>query len=181
MMVFKLASDLSRYTMLGAVDERDVEAGLQFDGSVLGDRWKAYSVSPIVGELEGQTEVGDFSELYGVVPVFSARAVERLRTLLEESGELLPLRSSSGAYFAYNVTRIVDALDIERTKAVWLAPGRILDVAEYAFIPERLCGASIFKLPQQLSGPVFVTDHFIESLGRAGITGFAPKFLWKDQ
>lgn len=180
MMIFKLASDLSRYTMLAMVHDIDSSIVRKFHGSPIGDGWRPLEVSPIIDEFEGRTEVGDFTQLYGIEPVFNARAVEVLGDQLRESGELLPLRALHDTYYAYNVTRVVDSLDVDRTRAVWLAPGRILDAQAYAFHPERLRDIAIFKIPQLLGAPVFVTDLFAERLRNSGLTGFALEFLWKD-
>src|SRR5262245_34678544 len=54
-----------------------------------------------------------------VTPVFSQRAVEGLREFLEPNGELLPVFTPMGTYYAYNVTTVVDALDVQKTQAGW--------------------------------------------------------------
>ncbi|MGH8057413.1 MAG: hypothetical protein ACREOH_09290, partial [Candidatus Entotheonellia bacterium] len=56
------------------------------------------------------------------------------------SGELLPLVSREKAYLAYNVTNVVDALDVRRTRAEWLTADRLLAVDSYVFIPDMVAG-----------------------------------------
>src|ERR1700685_545939 len=47
----------------------------------------------------------DYPGIDIVSPAFSERAVEVLRDFLEPNGEILPINTRSGKYFAYNLTR----------------------------------------------------------------------------
>lgn len=180
MRVFKLDPDAKTFTDLAMVHEPDIHISFSFNGTSLAARWRPYAVRPITEEFPGQTEVGDFTRL-GTIPVFSERAVTVLGALLSRHGELLPLTCSgcSAAYYAYNVTTVIDALDRELTKAEWFDSDRIMDVERYAFQPGLLGSAEIFKIPQQ-SAPLFVTHAFIELLSRSGLVGFSPKLVWSD-
>src|SRR5262249_39700345 len=55
-----------------------------------------------------------------LIPAFSRRAVDALRDFLEPNGELLPLVSSVGEYYAYNITTVADALDEQKSEIEWL-------------------------------------------------------------
>ena len=63
--------------------------------------WKPLNVIGRVGSYN------DFPCLNMLVPVFSERAVNVLRDMLEPNGELLPLVHPAGKYYAYNCTKIV--------------------------------------------------------------------------
>src|SRR3712207_363412 len=85
-------------------------------GQSVREGWKPLRVKvladvPLVRDLPPT----DFPKL-GMPPVFSARAVERLLDLLLPHGELLKLSCPEGSYRLYNVTRVLDALDVEHSE-----------------------------------------------------------------
>ncbi len=178
MSVFELRPDLERYTLLGMVDPEDTRVGQLFDGRALASQWRPYEVSPIV-EGDDVEEVGDFTKV-GIIPVFSQDAVTLLGDMLRQNGELLPLVSREKAYLAYNVTTFVDALDVKRTQAEWLTPDRLLAVDRYVFIPGKLAGQVVFKIPQLRRGPVFVTGEFVERVLLTTLRGFEPRLIWTE-
>src|SRR2546427_8710208 len=77
--------------------------GKQFKPRALLATWKPVKVQGRVRKFN------DYPAL-GVVPAFSDRAVNALRDFLEPNGELLPLDSDLGTYFAYNLLTTVDVL-----------------------------------------------------------------------
>ena len=118
----------------------------------------------------------DFPHLEGI-SVFSARAVDALADLLAGRCELLPLDCDEGEYYALNVTRLVDALDEERSELVYFSSGRLMGVDRFAFRPDKLVGETIFKLRQKPRWHEFVTGVFRGRVESAGLTGFA--FDWR--
>jgi hypothetical protein len=178
MKVFKLAQDITKYTALAMVHEPDISISFEFDGRPLRQTWRPLAVRPITEEFPELTTVGDFTKL-GTIPVFSKRAVDGLGELLTDNGELLPLEPAVEGmrYYAYNVTTVLNALDRDRTAGVWLAPDRLMLVDRYAFRPECLTGATVFRIPE-LQGTVFVTEKFIDRVVSSGIDGVAPELVW---
>jgi hypothetical protein len=82
------------------------------DGKTIGKAWLPIRV--VVNEASMLFPAGDFPNLPGLSPnppIFSAHAVEILDDLLLSNGELLPLICDEGTYYAFNVTKIVDTLD----------------------------------------------------------------------
>ena len=114
----------------------------------------------------------------GLVPAFSGKAIEALREFFEPNGEILPLVSTVGPYFAYNITTIADVLDLERSDVLWpkgtekdlllrIHNGGRVDtfysatlIRRYEFIAERLSGLSIFRIPEEKSS-AYVTERFV--------------------
>ncbi len=87
--------------------------------------------------------------------IIRQRAVDALSDLLLQSGEVLPLRDESEApLFAFNVTRVVDVLDEERSQLLRNGAGKILRIERPAFRLEALAhaSASIFKVTQLTRG-----------------------------
>jgi hypothetical protein len=126
----------------------------------------------------------DFPRLEGV-PVFSVKAVDALRDVLEIHGEVLPLlcEDCEGRdYLAFNVTTVIDALDVPRSDVKFFRDGvRVMHVTRYEFIPERLAGVAIFKLPQFAKSTVYVTDAFVQQVQDHGLTGFKFTPLWSNE
>ena len=128
-------------------------------------------------EDDSSAELGDYA-LLGTVPVFSATAVDALLDLLEKNGELLPVRYSRKEYMAYNVTRVIDALDERQSTILRFTTGRIMSITKYAFDPELLINAPIFKIPQLPLAYVFVSDVFVNRVRDKGLTGFSFRPTW---
>jgi uncharacterized protein DUF1629 len=173
--VYILKSDYDQYQSFCFKNEADAEVPFRFNGKTITD-WIPVSVEADVGK-GGSLPASDFpSLLVGHMPLFSQRAVDALGEMLRPNGQLLPLDYGSGAYYAYNVTKLLDALDEERSEIVRFPTGRIMDIKRYAFIRGQLEeGLTIFKLLPTPLLRVFVTGKFVEAVERAGLTGF--KFL----
>lgn len=178
MRVYELKSDVENYRWLTMVREEDFDALTSFDGTLVGAAWKPYTVEPISDDLNAGRSLSDFPTL-GTVPTFSQRAVDTLLDVLVENGEVLPLTSEAGNFYAYNVTLVVDALDEERSETKrFQSSGRIMRVIRYEFYPERLAGLSLFKVPQLATE--FVTDAFVRRVREADLTGFDFREVWSD-
>lgn len=132
--------------------------------------------------VEGRVRSTNDFPCWGLIPVFSLRAVERLRDILEPNGEILPLISESGTYFVFNPTTVIDALDEERSVVSRYSfqgspIGAISHVDRYEFIPERLKGATIFQIKSLRYG-AYVTPAFIKRVRAADLRGFDFMKLW---
>jgi hypothetical protein len=178
MRILKLKPDVDRYRWLALVDDSDARILSDLhDGPVVA-AWKPVRAEWIEEDITMGKPKSDFPTL-GTTPVFSQRAVDTLLDLLVENGEILPLEVEGESYFAYNVTRTLDALDQDRSVIVRYPTGRILDVTRYAFLPEKLDGSPIFRLPQ-FRGRAFVTDEFAARVRDGELTGFALVEVWSD-
>jgi len=163
----------------------------QFDGT------------PIVGELPDVllTPCRD----YGILPlpdcdlpyglgaiVVSQKAVDCLGDILRLAGELYPARTSTGSYYFLNVTTVIDCLDYDKSVLeFWPAlpqfmkdglSGRhkVHHVSRYEFLPDRIGGAPLFKLPEFPSSPPYVTCKFVHEFAEAGLTGLEFRKVWPE-
>jgi hypothetical protein len=141
--------------------------------ALLSKTWKP----PIV-----KGRVSSFNDFPGIsmtLPAFSRRACDALRPFLEPNGELLPLNSAVGEYYFYNITRIVDALDVQDSICdFWCdPPTTATDISYFAFHRERLAGLSIFRIIEK---PIFtiVTDEFVKEVRRNRLNGFEFTKIW---
>lgn len=144
-------------------------------------RWNPRQVLPNWKPVKVTGRVRAFNDYpcVSTISAFSHRAIHALRDLLEPNGELLPLISDVGAYFAYNIlTSAHDALDVERSDIQWVTkPTMVSQVKRYIFDPEGVKALSIFIVPED---PMitFVTDVFVRRVQEHGLNGFSFVKLW---
>ncbi len=161
----------------------------------IGRTWSVPRLAPIwkpatvVGRVRSYN---DYPCINLAVPAFSRRAVDALRDFLEPNGELLPLISSVGEYYAYNVTTVADILDQEKSKFIFTSGGdrsiiNIFDVERYECLVAKMIGLSIFRLVETGS-QFYVTQAFVDRAKSQGLQGFhfvklwplPPGVRWKD-
>jgi len=176
MQIYQLRSNAEECRWLTLVSESDFRVLSDLNEGPIGAAWEPLPAEWIEDDLNAGKPKCDFPTL-GTTPTFSQRAVDKLLDLLVENGELLPLGLTDERYFVYNATRQVNALDEDRSELVRFSSGRIMDIKRYAFRPEQLQSATIFRLPQ-VRGAVFVTDRFVERVAEAGLTGFDFAEVW---
>jgi len=157
---------------------RDRKAkGRKWTISRLGPVWKPESV---VGRVRA---FNDYPCIDLIVPAFSRRAIDALRDFLEPNGELLPLESSVGEYYAYNVTTVADILDQDRSAIHWLAGAtdhsviNIFEVDRYECIVEKMAGLSIFHLVE-MPALTYVSQVFVDRVKEHALQGFNFVKLW---
>jgi len=173
--IYLLNSDTSHFRGLRPPDnDRFMDLVERFNGTPIGAAWDVFDVTYDNDSIE--LPLGDFTSLtFQHIPVFSQPAARTLRSLLNAAGELLPLNCGHTKYLAFNVTTLVDALDIETSEVVRFASGNIMDVKTYVLDGERLGSAAIFKLTETPLMDVFVSDEFVGVVETAGLMGFSFK------
>ena len=177
MKIFELKTEPKRYCDFALVNPGDAWIyGDAFNGRPMAAHWKALRITA-ADEDDATAELADFA-LLGIVPVFSLRAVDVLLDLLKPAGEVLPLRHRRGEFFAFNVTRVVDALDEAHSKVMKFSDGNVMAVSQYHFVEDRLRGLAMFKIPQLRKAYVFVSESFVQRVEQAGLTGFRFQYLW---
>jgi len=174
MSIWLWRANSNRFRAMDLCDERDQAMIDRFSGQPFGRSWQPIRVRLLTDEEQGPKGMptGDCPYLESQVPVLSQRAVDALGALLTDNGEVLPLRYDEGSYYAYNVTRVVDALDKERSEIDYFDDGRVLDIDHHVFDLTRLRGVTIFKVPETAHRDVFVTTAFVRAVQEARLTGF---------
>ncbi|MCI0742248.1 MAG: hypothetical protein L0Y72_24710 [Gemmataceae bacterium] len=147
----------------------------------------AWTVPPLAPYWSPQRVIGrvrafnDFPSVNLIIPAFSRRAVDVLREFLEPNGELLPLVSTVGEYYAYNITTVADVLDQEKSEFQWIGEKRtfndILDINHYEFIADKVTGLSIFRLVERCAN-TYVSQMFVDRVKQHGLQGFHFTKLW---
>ena len=178
MSVYILRSDSESYQSLIQVNEDDLLIHQKFKGERIRSGWLPLKVE-ILYEPEDEylLPAGDFT-MISAMPIFSQKAVEVLDDVLLTNGELLPLSYAEGVYYAFNITTIVDVLDLPASEVVYFPDSeRVMTVRKYRFRSDQLVNLQIFKLPQLPISPSFVTEDFVKIVEQSGLTGFRFKKL----
>jgi hypothetical protein len=139
------------------------------------DTWQPYEAR---WERESGRPLPGFTMLMDI-PVFTTEAQQALEPVLEGRGEVLPLNVTDAPpdAVAFNVTRVVDALDEDRSEIKRMSSGKVMRIARPVFIPERIADATIFKVttyPRAL----YVTGTFLEAAEAAGVQGLRLSENW---
>jgi hypothetical protein len=144
--------------------------------------WEVQRLASTWKPLEVVGHVQPFNDYPGVVgnPAFSRRGVDALRDFLEPNGELLPLKTTLGSYYAFNVTTVADVLNWEQSDIKWFTnqkPINALRIIRYEFFLEKLAGLSIFRIPEDPSG-TYVTKAFAARSDDRGLKGLNFILVW---
>ena len=184
MIIYSLHPDYEYMTFILEDDSEESEVWDLFDGRALGSDYPPIAIIPDWDD-RGLT-APDHSHLYHTGRcVFSERAVRVLDDLLATHGELLDAPCDVGTYYHFNVTRVVDALDLEHSiyDAMPRPKGEegpivVEELYRYWFNETALGGGDIFKLPQFVTTKIYVSDRFVDRVEQAGLTGFRFERLW---
>ena len=178
-------------TFLDKVDNVIRPSPLDWDfgpeiGTSLGRAWTVpplapfWTPQPVVGRVQS---FNDYPSVTLNIPAFSRRAVDALRDFLEPNGELLPLVSPVGEYYAYNTRTVADILDQERSEIDWLTGceahtyDNVFQIRRYEFLPDKIAELSIFRLVEK-SSSTFVTQAFVDRVQEHELQGFHFIKLW---
>jgi hypothetical protein len=112
------------------------------------------------------------------IPAFSSHAAGVLGDFLGRNGELLPIRTSCGEFYFYNLLSIADVLDTERSTLSWSSkPIRAGFIKNYEFFAGRMQDLEIFRIPQAPLG-IYVTDAFVSAAMKASLSGLRFHKIW---
>jgi hypothetical protein len=146
--------------------------------------------SPPLFELVLSDEYGnklpksDFPTVIGGTSVVSSRAATRLQPILRVCGELLPIRLSNDLdeYFLFNVTAVVNAVDMKQSKFFRLSSGKIGHCLKLVFDSAKIPSDALFFKNTQM-GPIteiYATEAAKEAVENAGLTGYEFRLAWSD-
>jgi hypothetical protein len=143
-------------------------------------QWKMRRLAPTWVPLEVIGRVRNFNDFpcVNLLPAFSQKAVDVLGEFLEPNGELLPLKTTLGSYYAYNVTTGVDALDLRHSAVSWLnEPFTAFEVEHYELIAAAIERRDVFFIPQT-AADVYVSDRFVRKAAEFALRGFDFQKVW---
>ncbi|GEM_PF-2153433 len=158
-----------------AFDPPPVNRSIRWRPRRLRDVWEPWPVKP---ERRRILPSADFVPIdFFMYRAFSGRAVKALGPLLSDNGEVLPLRTDQGRWYFFNPLTVIDALDHSGSIIGRSRPDEIGWVEYYAIRPETLCGAAIFRIPEQ-PYDLLVTEEFRRRCEEAGLQGMDFIKVW---
>lgn len=170
------------YEWVMPVVEAEVRVFMAFDGSTKRSGWTPIRMRLIKEDERGRPRrPADIPWFARFAPVLKEKASAALGPVLERDGELLPLACVDARLDVFNVTTVLDALDMDRSAVLKLEDsGRIMKVESHVFRSDRLEGAHAFKVPG-LRSSVFVTDEVVSAANDAGLIGVGFRLLWDER
>lgn len=174
MPIYELDHDSNHFKSLTLANGSDWVHFPRFDGRPMAGGWTCPPVKAL-NETKADRELPwcDYPSLSGSMPIFSRNALSALLPLVKDCGEVHKVDFPEREYFLFNVTRIVDAIDLERSKLSWLEEGRRIMFLDKAVLRGSDVGNTpIFRLHYFSVSSFFVTDVFRDWVDRNELTGF---------
>jgi hypothetical protein len=103
--------------------------------------------------------------------IFRSTVLNAMRAMLEEFGELLPLKCSDPDLVLYNPTRVIDALDEQASSVERFASGRIMSIDRHVFRTELVSNVDVFKIPNLRVSPTYLSQSFVARWEASGLKG----------
>jgi hypothetical protein len=168
------------FEWVAPTDEAHFEVFSNLDGSSQAGSWRPVQMRLVKEDEQGrQLRFSDIPWLGTHAPVLRETGSCALGSALLTDGELLPLWCDDAELTVFNVTTVLDALDLDRSDVVrFPSSGRIMMVRSHAFrrIPS---GIRAFKVPELLRGPVFVTEEVVAAASDADLRGVGFQLIWE--
>jgi hypothetical protein len=143
----------------------------------LAAEWSPPTLTIVTNDVfDGNLPKCDFPAYLPTTVFLSARAIERLRPMLLTCGEILPIRLSNDhdILYLFNVTRVIEAVDMKRSEFMRLPSGGIMKYERLVFDPTAIPDEAIFFKTTQL-GPVteiFATERAVATVMEAHLSGY---------
>jgi hypothetical protein len=168
------------YEWVNCADAEDYEAFNSFDGAARGKEWKPILVRRVRADDTQDMRESDFPWLGSWALVMRKDAVDALRDILEESGEILPLQTEDGVELFVLNAQVADAFDEANSDIMRLpSTNRIMLVKKPVFFENAIKGLDLFRLPHRASS-TYVSDRFVKRVKEAGLRGLTFKKVWSS-
>ncbi|SHF34424.1 hypothetical protein SAMN05444392_11635 [Seinonella peptonophila] len=141
--------------------------------------WNSQQFSLTTGLKEQELSYGELTFLTPSIPLLHEQSIELLAPLLIPYGELLPMSSENGIYYAYHVLKPYHALNIDQS-TIYPYPKQPMLIDKYDFHKEQVKEPLFFRLPQS-PAPFFATDSFMDILEKTQFQGWQFEQCWKSE
>ena len=163
------------------VDSSDFQCSLLFDGSSKAEGWvpvRMYLLERHSARAK-RLKRADLPWSGHDSIALSSHAVDVLGPFLLRYGELLPLSCESEELWVFNITNVVDALIEEASDLERFSTGRIMMINRHVFDPVAIGDSEMFRIPQLLRSPIFVTQSFVDLVDTTGLKGTPFGLVWE--
>lgn len=104
--------------------------------------------------------------------------MSKLEETLIRHGEIVPLESDQGTFFALDVQVWLPVVDLERSEARRYPSGRVMTIEKYAFRPDAIGEWSIFgDASEDGVADVFFRQEYVDEVERTGLAGASFELL----
>ena len=181
MKIWKMDFDVNNYETLWPVPEMkmEIEEKQTFDGRTKISNWKTIETTRL--NSSKPLPMGDVADFYSLFPAFDDKALGGLGDLMEGAIEVLPLVFEGTLWHGIYTTRVLDAIDIDKSECVLFSSGKIMRFEKYVFKSEVVAGAHIFKIPEDPLFNQLVSDEYKTRAEEAGLTGFRFLLAWDSE
>lgn len=172
MNIFILQSDVDNYKWFTINDESDFDLLFTMRGQSYKSMWKVIPIKEIVSESgELLMKIGDYPKFDE--PLVSRKAMESLKPHLGDSVEFLEVNAARhGVFYIMNVTKIIDCLDLEKSKIKYHdSSTNIMHIEQYVFKEKKLINEKTFRI-KGYEKQIYVTDNFRELIDNYRLEGF---------
>lgn len=175
-------TDTPEYEFIDCITSEGYRIFRYFDGTPRAENWHPIPVERVLTDDDGSPLLpADLLWLSASEVFMRTREMDALRDLLEEGGEVLPLATRDGVELSVlNVTRVLDALDEERSTVERFDDGTLMFIVAPAFHESIVRDVPFFKLPH-FGSEIFAGDAFVQRVRDAGLVGIAFTPAWSSQ
>jgi hypothetical protein len=189
MVIYEYRPDFRRFSSLEFVDEQqssllirllysDPESTRAYDCPMIRVR---RATEGYMATEPNDLPFGDTPALMFGCIALSRRAMNALQPMLQLWGRFIPIVCEDCEGWDYRllqVTKVIDALDQERTEIKRWPDGRVREpIRRPIFREDAVATAFAFQVPGYW-GNVFLTDLFMQRVREAGLTGFDCPLVW---
>ncbi|MEE1219720.1 MAG: hypothetical protein U0L20_07340 [Ruminococcus sp.] len=179
MKIWKLDCDVDNYENLAKDDYFDLDFSQSFDGRSQINNWTPLKVDAMYRSKRPFSNTPGFLPH---IPVFDEKAISVLKDALDNNAEILPLKCSSGNFYAVNVTKVLDCIDYEKSTYKTFRDGkRIMRFLNYSFDINKVIGEDLFKIKDEPLKRPFVSDNFKNLVAMNNLTGFKFELVWDSE
>lgn len=170
------------YELCHPIVSKDFEAiRSKINGKHLGSDWQPISVKIIKIDDGKSLKTSDSPWIGSNSLIFRSKSLGKIEYLLCEHGELLPLHCFEEKLVIFNPTKIINALDESSSSVYRFDDGRIFGIKKYEFVLNTIKNIHIFKIPNLLVSPTFVSDKFVEEWKAMGFKGIFFEKVWSSE
>ncbi|MBN8211520.1 MAG: hypothetical protein J0M09_01210 [Xanthomonadales bacterium] len=168
------------YEWVNCANGEDYDVFNSFDGTARRKEWRPVLVRRVRADNAQDMKESDFPWLGSWALVMRKAAVDALRDILENNGEILPLQTDDGIeLFVFNA-QTIDALDESKSNIMRLPnTNRIMLVKSPVFFENAIKDLDLFRLPHRASS-TYVSDQFVKRVKEAGLRGLTYNKVWSS-
>jgi hypothetical protein len=153
----------------------------EINGEPRRNAWKPVAVKMIRKTMRHKFRQVDAPWRSAATMIFRRSVLEKIGTILEANGELLPLECADAELWVYNPTNVLDALDKEATVGDRFDDGCFSTIDKYVFRSNVVENVDVFKLKNERASSTYVSDRFVEMWKAAGLTGLRFDKVWSSE